>query len=84
MGTSRRKLLMKMQRNPQGDWTIEDIETVCRQANVTCTPPTGGGSHYKISHPNVEEILTIVARRPVKVIYVKKLLAFIEEAGEGK
>ena len=43
-------LFDRMARNPQGDWTIADIERVCRMNAVYCLPPSGGGSHYKIHH----------------------------------
>jgi hypothetical protein len=41
-------------------------------------PPKGGGSHYKISHPNQREILTIPSRRPIKPVYIRELVKFID------
>lgn len=70
-------LLARMRRNPQGDWTIRDVERVCAQAGLRCTPPTGGGSHYKVSHPARAEILTIPARRPIKPVYIRKLVQLV-------
>jgi hypothetical protein len=78
---TRPDLLAQMRRNPAGDWTIADVERACRQAGVGCVPPTGGGSHYKVSHPSQAEILTIPARKPVKPIYIKKLAAFLARVG---
>ena len=72
----------EMQRNPVGDWTMRDVERVCRKHGLTCSAPTGGGSHYKISHPASREILTVPARRPIKPIYIRRLVRMIEGLGE--
>jgi hypothetical protein len=72
------KRLQGMKNNPRGNWGIEDIEAVCRKHGIRCNPPSGGGSHYKISHPTRREILTIPARRPIKPVYIKKLVKFIQ------
>jgi hypothetical protein len=71
------KLFAAMTLNPKADWRIGDVETVCRHFGVTCRPPTGGGSHYTLSHPAALEILTIPARRPIKPVYIKRLVAYI-------
>ena len=76
-----RDLIARMRRNPTGDWTIQDVERACRLAGVRCMPPSGGGSHYKVSHPSQAEILTIPARKPVKPIYIKRLVAFLSRVG---
>jgi hypothetical protein len=44
-------LLDRMRLSPAADWTIGDVMTVCAQHGVRCVPPSGGGSHYKVSHP---------------------------------
>jgi hypothetical protein len=72
-------LLEQMKRNPQGDWTIKDVETVCAQHDrVSCKPPTGGGSHYKVSHPGIDHIQTIPFKRPIKPVYIRRLVRFLE------
>ncbi|MBX9875869.1 MAG: hypothetical protein K2X84_13490, partial [Beijerinckiaceae bacterium] len=48
-----------MRSNPAGDWTIGDIGRLCRAHGIDCKPPSGGGSHYKIAHNAVADILTI-------------------------
>lgn len=73
-------LLDDMRRNPAADWSISDIEIVCSQYGIRCIPPSGG-SHYKISHASSHMILTIPARRPIKPIYIRRLVRFIEEVG---
>ena len=73
-------LLPLMRRNPAGDWTIPDVGRVCRAFGIRCIPPSGG-SHYKVSHASQPEILTIPARRPIKVVYIRKLVRFVEAVG---
>jgi hypothetical protein len=34
-----------------------------------------------VSHPASKEILTIPAARPIKVIYIRKLVRFVEAVG---
>lgn len=70
-------LLERMKRNPTGDWTMADVKTVCRQYDIMCTPPRGGGSHYKLSDPARPDILMIPHRRPVKSVYIRLLVRFI-------
>jgi hypothetical protein len=74
-------LLDRMRRNPAGDWTIKDVETLCRAHGVNCSPPTGGGSHYKVSHLSQRQILTIPFRKPIKPVYIRKLVRFIDIVG---
>jgi hypothetical protein len=76
-------VLGRLRHNPAGDWTIRDIERVCRRAGVRCTPPSGGGSHYRISHPSQAEIITIPARRPIKPVYIRRFVAFLDRVGGG-
>ena len=71
-------LLDRMRRNPAGDWTIKDVERLCREHGLTCTPPSGG-SHDKVSHPRIRHILTVPARRPLKPVYIRKLTHMVEE-----
>jgi hypothetical protein len=69
--------LDRMRSNPAGDWKIADIEAVCAEYGIRCTPPAGG-SHYKVSHSASRDILTIPSRRPVKPVYIRKLVRFID------
>ena len=70
-------ILEKLRANPIG-WRIEDITIACATYGITCAKPKGG-SHYKISHPAKPEILTIPFKRPIKPIYVRKLVRFIDD-----
>jgi hypothetical protein len=71
-----------MRANPRGDWTISDVVALCREHGVRCTPPSGGGSHHKMSHPAHRDILTIPSRRPIKPVYIRAVVRFIESLAE--
>jgi hypothetical protein len=70
------KLLERMRVNPR-DWRIDDVLRVCTLAGVACTPPRAG-SHYKVKHMDRPEILTIPAHRPIKPVYIRELVRFID------
>lgn len=76
------KLLERMRDNPR-DWRIEDILTVCRGHGIDCSPPRKG-SHYKVKHGSMVEILTIPAHRPIKPVYVRELVRFIDAVQKGE
>ena len=42
-------------------------------------PPRGGGSHYKVSKPGKREVLTMPFKRPIKPVYIKKLVRFLRD-----
>jgi len=46
---ARSSRLDRMRANPAADWTIDDVATLCREHVIRCTPPSGGGSHWKVS-----------------------------------
>jgi hypothetical protein len=63
---------------PNVGLSIADVERVCRTYDVRCTPPSGGGSPYKVSHASQREILTVPFCRPIKPVYVRELVRFID------
>jgi len=72
-----------MRNNPRGDWAIGDIETICAQLNkagidIEFRKPKRG-SHHTVGHPEIADILTIPARRPIKTVYVKKFISIIDD-----
>jgi hypothetical protein len=73
-------LLERMRANPQADWTIADIERLCRACGLTVTPPRRG-SHYKVRDPKSGTKLTIPARLP---IYIRALVALADRFRDGK
>lgn len=81
-GSSKR--LDQMARNPQADWSINDIKTVCADNGFACTAPRGGGSHYKISSPHLNEILTIPARKPILPVYIRAFVGFVRKSRESQ
>jgi hypothetical protein len=76
------KRLEQMRRHPQSDWTINDVIALCREYGVTCEPPRGGGSHYKVYHRALADILTIPFKRPIKRVYIRRLVAFVTLVSE--
>lgn len=76
------KLLARMRANAHG-WTIEDIIRVCSLAGLTCNKPSSG-SHYKISHDKLNQILTVPFKRPIKPVYVRMLLQMIDDVKAGR
>ena len=76
-------LLERMRANPQADWTISDIERLCGACGLTITPPRRG-SHYKVRDPKSGTTLTIPARRPIRAVYIRALVALADRFREGK
>lgn len=70
-----------MRANPR-DWRIEDIASVARAEGIACTPPRKG-SHFKLSHPGRPEILTVPAHRPIKPVYVREFVRFVDAVRES-
>jgi len=75
-------LLERMRRNPAGDWQIRDVEAVCRECGLLFRAGKGT-SHCHAKHPSAREILTIPAHRPIKPVYIRKLVRYIEVYGEN-
>lgn len=75
---NRNKLLERIRDNPR-DWRIADVIAVCDGHGIACTAPRKG-SHYKVKHEDVAEILTIPAHRPIKPVYIRDLVRFISAA----
>lgn len=73
-------LLDRMRANPASDWTIADVEKICRQHGLLFRPGHAT-SHAHARHPDAVEIVTIPARRPVKPVYIRKLVRYIELHG---
>ncbi len=74
----KRSLLEKMKANPAGDWTIANVETLCKQVGLTILKPSGG-SHYLVMSKFVQGAQSVPARRPIKPIYIKALVGLCEE-----
>jgi hypothetical protein len=76
------KTLDAMRGNPANDWTIDDVARLCRAYGLECAAPKRG-SHFVIKARDVNGHLTIPARRPVKAVYIKLLVEYVELAQAG-
>lgn len=74
---TRTKRFERMRSHPSDGWTIEDVQAVCAEFGFYCIPPRSG-SHYKVAPPSKTEALPIPAHRPIKPVYIRKLVALIE------
>jgi predicted RNA binding protein YcfA (HicA-like mRNA interferase family) len=69
---------MAMRSKPR-DWRIASLETVAAAAGVNVRK--SGGSHVIFEHPAVAEALSVPARRPIKPIYIKRFVQFMDSIG---
>lgn len=70
-------LLEKMRRNPRGDWTIDDVNKLCRKHGITLDPPSRS-SHYTAYSPFFAGQLCIPYKRPIKPFYINELVVLID------
>ena len=70
------KILESLKNNPKGDWKIDDIKAIATKYNVEYRQP--GTSHVTFRGSNGHR-LTIPAHNPIKAIYIKLFVDFIEE-----
>ena len=83
--TASRKVLRRldaMRANPTGDWSVGDLSRVCNSFGITFAPPTRG-SHYKMSHPSQAAIVTIPYGRPIKPVYIRNFVRFVDCVRNG-
>ena len=71
------KTLQKMRRNPMG-WRIEELQAVAEENFIEWRRPGRGGSHVIFSAPDVREIVSVPAKRPIKPVYIKHFIALID------
>jgi hypothetical protein len=69
------RTLDRMQANPR-DWRIDRLEAVAAAHAVNIRK--SGGSHVVFEHPAVAEAGSVPPRRPIKPVYVRRFVAFIE------
>ena len=72
------KSIERMRANPKGDWQIQDVQRACREAGALCLQPSRG-SHYKIVDPAGRRPYTLPARRPIKIVYIREIVKFLDE-----
>lgn len=69
------KILDKMRANPR-DWRIEDLESVAKHHELTVRKPRG--SHVIFQKQGVAFEVSVPAHKPIKPIYVRRLLDLID------
>ena len=69
------KILEKMRKNPL-NWRIEQVEIIARSYQIAIRKT--GGSHVVLDHPDLVELFTIPAHKPIKPVYIKKFVKLIE------
>ena len=70
------KLLERMRGNPR-DWRIDDVKTLCAAFEIDIHRPPRG-SHYGVSDPAGKRHLTVPFARPIKAIYIRQLVRFVD------
>ena len=78
MSMRRDKLLKKMKNNPRDDWQITDVEKLANRYGFSINRPRGGSSHVTLRHDSGRR-LTIPAHRPIKPVYIRKLVQMIDQ-----
>lgn len=76
--SSAQKLIQAMTNNPR-DWLIDQVHTVAKASGLTVHCP--GGSHNIVRNASGAKI-SIPAHRPIKAVYIKKLIRLIK-TGKG-
>lgn len=69
------RLIARMRANPQGDWTMADLQRVAAALGWSWRQP--GTSHVTFRTPAGRQ-LTVPAHKPVKPVYVRQFLELIE------
>ena len=68
------RILEKMRNNPR-DWRIDSLKTVAASYGIEWRQP--GTSHVTFRHPDGSK-LTVPAHRPIKPVYVRRFIRFLE------
>ena len=69
------RLLQAMRANPKADWTPQSVRTVARANGLTVRQR--GTSHAVLTNAFGQH-LTIPMHKPIKPVYIRRLVAFIE------
>ena len=67
-----------MRNNPRDDWRIDHIETLANRYGFSVNRLKGGGSHVILRHDSGVK-LTVPARRPIKPVYIRRLVQMIDQ-----
>jgi len=70
---------------PKSSGFVHGLGSLARPlARAHITTPPRKGSHYKVSHGAMPMILTIPAHRPIKPVYVRDLVRFVDAVRESE
>jgi hypothetical protein len=72
---SRDKLLERMANNPAGGFSIGELKTVAARHGVSCRQ---GATSHVVFLKDDGRTLVVPARRPIKPVYVRKFVTFLE------
>ena len=72
-----RRLLESMKANPKGDWSPDHVRTLVRAHSLRFRQR--GTSHAVITDSRGHH-LTVPMHKPIKPVYIRRLVALIEEA----
>lgn len=81
---SKRKeeLVEKMRCNPR-NWRFEEVESLLQFYGFTMRRPKRG-SHRIFTHPDLPNLLNVPHAKPVKPVYVRKVVEFLDELSEKR
>lgn len=74
------KILERMKNNPKG-WSFDEIKMVCERKGCT-VKNRSTGSHYAITHPLVPDTFILPKHKPIKQVYIKRILEFLKKIDE--
>jgi hypothetical protein len=78
-------ILEKMHANPTSDWTIADIETVCRSFGIRCATPFRGRLPLQDLPQDLPPVPTRNPDRafssPDQAVYVRNFVRFVDAVG---
>ena len=76
----REKLLNRIRNNPKDDWKIDNLKLIAEHYGIEYAD--NASSHIVFRSPTGEH-LTVPARRPIKPVYIRLFLDFIESVREA-
>lgn len=71
-------LLEQMRANPNADWTVSQVEKLAKEVGLHIRPSKGGSHNMIISSPKEPFHLTVPFKRPIKPIYIKRLVSLAD------
>lgn len=71
------KMLARMRANPRADWSISNIEAVCRRSGLEFEAPRRG-SHFTVRTPDRSGFVSVPSRRPIKPVYILAVVRLVD------